>query len=480
MKEFMANHIQWHVGTFNVSDDDFAGNITDSSSNNLCSLSQNARQLFLTNRCPSSCASNENMSDTNFEFYLETYYAIFVSLGVISLIGNSIAITHEIQTFINQKHQNVKEGKVYNFAVLNLCLADLLMAVYLIVCPISLVLKEQMIPASLCNAMGVVSGLSLQVSVSILVIITAFRLHGVLYPFRLIRIRTAIVLLLLVWFLWLFVISLPLFNKVFFDYEFTRAILIKNRSELVPLRKVFSNMKRLAKAVNPIDEPYFRVMNQLSNFDTNEVTVQFLQSFNLFNFETSEPPVYEYFAPTRGCTIEMFSVGHHAISYFSQFLLLFNLLEFIFILAAYFIIFKTISTQPCKQYFLCKFRKRHLKTKGLHSQKRKTENRQVYVRIFIVIITDLLCGLPMCLFSLVYFLLSLTDNCFLSESLDLRKFGPIIALFLFPLNSVINPYIYSFQLWKSIAHRLKVQLLNWSPLSLFSSGTMDQSPSSET
>ena len=84
--------------------------------------------------------------------------------------------------------------------MLNLCLADVLMAIYLIVLPNTL--KHSSSPeratSLTCDALGVTSVLSLQVSMSILVIISAYRSFSVLHLYKHIHAKASVILIVLV------------------------------------------------------------------------------------------------------------------------------------------------------------------------------------------------------------------------------------------------------------------------------------------
>ena len=157
-------------------------------------------------------------------FYLKKHHifpVIVIAFAVISLLGNGITIIHEIHTLIKLKDtQGAKEKKLYKILVLNLCFADLLMAIYVIAFLIAKITFER-ISSDLCNTMGVISALSTQASVSILVIITGYRLYGVLFPFKLANIKLAVCSLVFVWIVWIVLVLLPLFNESLFAFEFT-------------------------------------------------------------------------------------------------------------------------------------------------------------------------------------------------------------------------------------------------------------------
>ena len=89
-----------------------------------------------------------------------------------------MAIIFEIKTLVQKLKIEAKETKVFLIFVFNLYLADLLMNFYFIVFPISLKHSAGFkgLSLKLCNVFGVTSVFSMQVSMSMLVLISAYRL----------------------------------------------------------------------------------------------------------------------------------------------------------------------------------------------------------------------------------------------------------------------------------------------------------------
>ena len=65
------------------------------------------------------------------------------------------------------------------------------------------------------------------------------------------------------------------------------------------------------------------------------------------------------------------------------------------------------------------------------------ENKQVYVRILIVVFTDLTCGIAICLIALGHYFQGLVYDCSHNRTYEMKA-APFL-LILFSLNSVINP-----------------------------------------
>ena len=447
MKEFLQHQIQCHVQIFEYQVDDV---LPRNTSNNLNSI-------FFPRLCETCNNTYEDITD----FYFKNYHiipVIVIAFAIISLLGNGITIIHEIHTLIKLKDtQGAKEKKLYKILVLNLCFADLLMAIYLIAFSIAKLTFER-ISSDLCNTMGVISVLSTQASVAILAIITGYRLYGVLFPFKLVNIKLAVFLLIFVWIAWIVVVSLPLFNEALFAFEFTREIESNNvdgdKSFTEHITKVTRTVQHLASAINATDDLFSQVLVTANKFQTNEVAVQVLKSFNLVNVEHNTSLV-NYYSSKLGCTIELFIEARNTITttYFSLFIFSFNLVSYLFILIGYLIILKNIAKSCFFSILPCSSLRHFSERQEQNVPEANNENKQVFMRILIIVVTDMICGIAICLIGLGYYLQSLVFNC--SHNLSYLVIAAPFVWILFPLNSVINPYIYSFHLWKGICRRCK-------------------------
>ena len=452
LKEFLENHIHWRVGIYNFENSDvFVKNDTNTSSN------------LIFSRICASCDNPENDDENNdglLLFHLGYYSIVILVLGLVSLVGNGTTAFHEMKIFFKQKVTEAKERKVYNVLVLNLCISDSLMGLYLTLGPIVLtVYGAESVTPTLCNTFGIMNVLSMQVSASILVIITAYRLFGVLFPFKRVHIKATVALLILVWLSWLFILALPFFNEILFAHEFTREVLVTRKDgtrKIINLPRFITNVRNLAHSINSTNDLFSQVLNAVSKYESNAVAVQLLESFNLVDFERNETSFFNYYYLRSGCTINsLFDArDQNAITYFSLFLVIFNLVEYIFILIAYLIVFKKISQIRFQNLFPCLSQKCYLKARGKQTAKMQNENRKAYLRIFAVVITDLVCGIPISLFGLVYYFESLAlSECFRNHSFF--NAALLLTILFFPLNSIINPYIYSCRSWKSFFNRCK-------------------------
>ena len=89
----------------------------------------------------------------------------------------------------------------------------------------------------------------------------------------------------------------------------------------------------------------------------------------------------------------------------------------------------------------------------------KNENKQVYIRILVICVTDVICGIIVCVVGFVYYFdFLITPECPLSNFKCFEHRAPIVMIVFFPLNSVINPYIYCFHLLQNLLKCSKTQV----------------------
>ena len=119
-------------------------------------------------------------------FYAARTWFIFVLLGLLCLLGNIVVIYDKIICLRKAQNQD-KEIQIYHILVLNLALADLLMGIYLTAIGFESNRKVangiySSEPNGLCNGLGIISTLSSQISLTILFIISIYRLLSVIRP----------------------------------------------------------------------------------------------------------------------------------------------------------------------------------------------------------------------------------------------------------------------------------------------------------
>ena len=487
MTEFLEKHIRWNVfvQTENInsgSNPEMPNKFTHPEE---CSQTSNTINTIFSHELCNNCHNTadkendsqqcRNLSSITLSSILENYSEPFITMGVLSLLGNLIALIYEIKTLIQLSKRDAKEVKVYNMLVLNLCLADVLMAIYLIVLPN--ILKNSFRPeraaSPICDALGVTSVLSLQVSMSILVIISAYRLFSVLYPYKHIHMKVSVILIVLVWFIWLFVAIVPLLNETVLAHGFTRRIMVcpkgdnvckfNERSRRRSVQKITRNVQLIENGLVSENNSYSQVIKRVNEYQTNEVALQLLNSFNLVDMKCNDVYLIDYYSSFRACTVDLFFTNSNpiAIKAFSLTLITSSLAGYFFILIAYLIMLKHISSSRTKNLIPCMRIKVSPKQARREPQmeKIKNENKQVYIRILVICVTDVICGIIVCVVGLLHYLDSIfTPECSPSNFKCFKQLAPIIVIVFFPLNSVINPYIYCFHLLQNLLKCCKTQV----------------------
>ena len=151
------------------------------------------------------------------------------------------------------------------------------------------------------------------------------------------------------------------------------------------------------------------------------------------------------------------SIAH---TIFSGFLLFSSLAGYASILIAYLYMLKRLSADQLKASFSRITRKICFKTENknrFQTQKVKDENKQIFIRIFIIVATDLICGIFVAIMGIIFLFktLNISPYCVTQNVTNYKHLGQRIVVIIFPLNSVINPYIYCFHLFQSFYRRCK-------------------------
>ena len=432
MKTFLKNHIRWNVLIYEIM--------------SLNSSSENTNSILFSEICKP--CENEKEDDRDFASFIILIYI----LGVVSVLGNVVTVVYEFKTLITLKRRRAKGHTIYSILVINLCIAQLLIGIgFITLATLSL---DDPKSSSLCSALGVIHAMSVQASASFLAIITGYRLCGILFPLKRIQLKTTVAFSVSVWILWLIVAALPLFNESLFAHEFSREIVVNTNNDTITikLQSAIKTFRTLGQEINFIsNEPFGQVLNVLNQYTSNEVIFQLLQSFNLTSFELGEPYFKKFYEFNSGCTFYALIESTVVVKYFLMFLFIFSFIEFLFILISYFIIMQNISAFRFKKLFPCLTRKISSKIRSRKISKVEAENRKIYIRIFIIIITDLMVFVPLYLLGLLYYFNSVSFGC--------EHWENIAAILLF-LNSLINPYIYSFNFWSDLFRRGKRRLPN--------------------
>ena len=350
--------------------------------------------------------------------------ACFWIMGVAAICGNLFVFFYTIR-FLRKTKLN-KQNLNHKIIILNIAMADFIMGIYLLIIAIYSAyfsgyygkVDYEWRSSLRCSIIGSLAVMSSQASCLLMVMLTAFRLRTICKPFSSLSSTYKYKIVVAFIFLWLisFTIAvLPLFP--FASYYFVHSAKIFNRFSQFDewdRTKISKFVCRLSKLIN------ISAQNNDSNFD---LTQEFLQ--NKFP-EYSLDFLFGYYGQTSVCMPRFFLArGENAWEY-SFAVICINFVCFLIIAVSYIVIY-ILSTK-----------KHHEKS----NQQRLKENVTIQKRICRIIISDFLCWIPICITAFVKFSGVYVDDVVYVVSAGL----------LLPINSVLNPFLYS-----SLYDKLKIK-----------------------
>ena len=429
----------------------------NSSNNSTCSLTNDPCSLPFRIW---QCGKSDNWNKLKPE--IQPWFLVFV-LGLMCLFGNSIVIFRQIFNLPSQRN-NHKESRVYNSLLLSLCLADFLMGIYLVV--ISFEMKRKSYDTHiyfteyrLCNALGVLNFLSSQVSMSTILLISCFRLYSVVCPYKKVKLRIAFYLIALTWILWILVAVIPVIDiepfKTFFNIGIRYNQLFSQKHLFFA---AYRNLFKTIKDQMRIDSFLKFIFDAISNDSSNTVIEKAIKSFNLINYQNRTLSPFGFYNKQFYCTASTIVDNIFVKSnYFTLIFLLFNLISSFVVIVAYIAIYLSISNCQSKiLYFLSK-RNDPNQDSVNRFQQRKAESQKVLCTITTIVLTDALFWFGICIASLSKWnMYDLTTKKSIDWYVNDRQIFESVMLYLIPLNSVLNPFIYFNQFWYSVIKKLKI------------------------
>ena len=407
-----------------------------------------------------------NTSCTKFvNSYSGGKWFLLLILGLLCLLGNSVVIVDKIISF-RKKQQKDKEIQIYHILVLNLALADLLMGIYLTAIGFEIKHKASIgvyfSEPIICNALGIISTVSSQVSITILFIISFYRLIGVIKPYKSLHLRVIVTVVSLTWLIWLVVAAMPLIPlkplKKVFTFGFVKNRQIDRDSVIAFAKLAFFIEERMLPGFVNIPEVK-SVLQNVIEFPTSSVFQKFSASLGWIRFEPENWKLVGFYDSKYLCSTD-FVVDDdvkHLYDYFDLTLVFCNLTISLAIMIAYVLITIKLSDENSGAFFAnCKWFSGNFcctcEKLGHSNDVRLAENRKLFRRISIIILTDVACWVPICVMSIVNWQFpSKNTEEILKHSISFNT----VILILVPLNSILNPYIYSVHLWKLLFKHIK-------------------------
>ena len=418
-----------------------------------CIISDNVSEVFIAlAQCPNLIIEKEDPSSL--------VWVVILMVGIICMFGNLVVIVTKTPVLLFKPNLS-EEIKIYHFLVLNLSSSDLLMGIYLTA--IAFDSRQKVIKnlyfseTNLCNALGALNFVSSQVTITILVVISGYRLYGVVRPYKKPSIKIAIILCAGIWILWLAASILPAFD-------------------LEPLSSIFTWGVVKDKTHDPGSYLFFHseinivaTFTKLTDGKVNQYDSVSIRSYHsLLNILDVLSPastnqkwmLLKPFQASFFCAINYVVTDQEFVSAALALLgiIMYDFFCCVFILIAY---VKILSAT--KSYCnLCKHRGKINDVTSTHLTQTNNDKVGLLLRISIIIATNLFCWLPLCVstFFLLPELRTFFTHCQnVSNSLKSLKIISIATLCLISSNSIINPYIYSMNYWVKIYRKCKTVII---------------------
>ena len=461
----LLDHVNWRMfiysceqtcSNFSYSENEFQNDCHNST----CCFSNRIDDLLLY----SSRYDGINLNGLN--SLVKSAWFVVLMFGLLCLLGNMFVIYDKTNKLIKTV-KTEKEIQIYQTLVLNLALSDSLMGVYLTA--LAFELKHKATPGhefhysnpGICNGLAIMNIVSSQVSITILFIISVYRVVSVTKPFRTYHFKSVILLIIVTWAIWLMVATLPLLPIEPFETTFTFG-LTKNRQRN---KNSVINFPRFRLILQTQILPSFdcfgkvkSILQQVIEFPTPAVLEKFSNALGLLHSDTDNWTLLGYYDFKYTCTAKFISrrEEYHRSNHFGLSIIIYNLILSVGILICYILVtikiykndrFCFAACKFCTSKLCSHFKKSNCNNAFFQHQEntvvgsRSAENLKMLKRITVIVLTNVICWIPVCVTSLVIRQLPI-ENAF--------KFGTSFQtalLVLVPLNSIINPYIYSIHLW---------------------------------
>ncbi|XP_039261637.2 uncharacterized protein LOC120337813 [Styela clava] len=372
-------------------------------------------------------------------------------MAAVALAGNSLVIFNCAKDLWETYRRGAtvtvrgRVGVCNKTLVLNLALADFLMGVYLLI----LVIKAQQYSdeyckywqewrtSPLCSGLGALAVLSSQTSVLIMVMMTTYRFYSVRSPFRAERLkaRYLVAVVIACWVPPAFVAVCPLVG-------YDRAFAFLSRSKL----RFFDN----AVLGKPEFQDFVQRSWLMSNFSSSDFGPQgwpdlfqkFCKLYPKVCSSNEDNQIVEkwfgYYSADSVCLPRLFPHYNDSGWDYTAGVIAFDFVSFIYILLVY------------TMLYVCTVRRSNEPGNGLSfgrgssfasvDELRSREDRVIWQRISRLLFTDFVCWMPICITCLIS----------LSGSNIPPLMYQISAAFFLPINSALNPLLYSNAIYRAI------------------------------
>jgi len=372
-------------------------------------------------------------------------------IGLAAICVNVVVLINSLKN-LKQVYINLtKVQRVHHILLINLATADFCMGVYVLsVAAIAIhyndpdgrvqVMKRM---GHYCTFLGVFNLVSSQMSVTLLVMITTFRLHSVVRPYGAVNMKLALALTTTGWIFWIAVACIPLLPIEPFQDVFSRigiGTCDKTRAPDILLyhavKNVLQSFVKLLDSSCSLTTGFSKKLLLSSSIDIWE-SISVANQVKLINHDFLQ---ISYYMEQNHCSPRYFFSAPDTAKSYGLPIIAYNFFAFLYIMIAYITI--GMKTSKCTtnivQYNMSEF------VDGTDAARQK-ENIRLQRKIFLIIATDFFCWVPVSVMAFYYF----TDmydpgvkvTC--KRMLEWKQPLSVFSLVIVSVNSALNPMLYS-------------------------------------
>lgn len=376
-------------------------------------------------------------------------------IGVLAVCGNLVVFVTSLRSLKLLYKSLTKVQRVHHILLINLAVADFLMGV----CTLSVAViavdfngpngRLEMIfsLASFCTFLGAVNIVSSQMSVTVLVMITTFRLHSTLRPYEPVNVKLATGVAAAGWVIWISISCIPLLPidglaKVF-DRVAIGACDSSRSPDILTFAQVANMVNSFLKEINSTCSAKGHHLLHGKKSTLLRSSFQIEKSFHMakrLKLINNDAFILLFYAEQNHCSPRYFYNGQDPSKVFGFPVIVYNLLAFLYILVAYlFIGCKTSQCRPRRiEFNMSSF------SDGLDTA-RESENIRLQRKIFLIIVTDFFCWVPMSVVSFFYvvYIYNSRSGSLRKTLLEWKQPLSMFSLITVSFNSSVNPLLYS-------------------------------------
>ena len=365
------------------------------------------------NNCPAAIRISSIFSSNTEMIASISIKCAFWIMGIVVTVGNSYVIITTIMLLKTKKSR--EDIKFQHFIVLNISIADFIMGIYLITIAFFDASFSGMYGAVdrkwrsslLCSFIGSLAVLSSEASCFLMLVLTGFRLKNITNAIASLTasLRPWKICICAAWLFSVILSIVPILPQAsqYFLHSFSYSSSFQNGTwYLSSLEQFACRLSALSSTTIEFDG------NKFHSVET------FLASNNFPN--NASIRLFGYYGETSVC-MPRFYVGYGENSWhFTLAMITINFLSFAFIAVSYVIIYKHSSASSAK----------------LGTNRPNNQASEMQKRIARIIATDFCCWIPICVMAYVRLGVEFSDIAY-----------QISAVLLLPINSAMNPFLFS-------------------------------------